>query len=61
MFQTLLCRLGVGHHWLAEMDKNGGYRRRCVKCGKYDRRSASWSGHLAQNDHPGSRSGPVPD
>lgn len=60
MLRALLCRLNVGHHWLAERVPDGGFRRRCTRCGKYDRRTASWSGHLAAGDHPGNREGTAP-
>jgi hypothetical protein len=60
MIQALLCRLNIGHHWLAETDSDGGFRRHCTKCGKYDP-SAKWSGHLSAQDRPGNRWGPDPD
>lgn len=60
MIQILLCRLNIGHHWLAEADSDGGVRRRCTKCGRYDQ-SARWSGHLSARDRPGNKWGPVPD
>jgi hypothetical protein len=52
MFQTLLCRLNVGHHWQTVEDPKGTFRRRCTLCGKADRRVDTWSGHLAQGDRP---------
>lgn len=60
MLRAFLCRINLGHHWLAELAPDGGYRRRCTRCGKYDRKSAAWSGHLADGDRPGSTWGPVP-
>ena len=59
MIGALLCRLNIGHHWLAERTPDGGFRRRCTKCGRYDRRSQSWSGHLEPGDRPGNPWGPV--
>jgi hypothetical protein len=56
-----LCRLNVGHHWLAERQPDGGYRRRCTRCGKYDRRSQDWSGHLDARDRPGNPYGTAPE
>ena len=53
MLNTLLCKLNLGHHWLTEAGQNENFRRRCTKCGKLDRRTPTWSGHLAEGDrHP---------
>lgn len=60
MIRALLCRLNIGHHWLAETNSNGDFRRRCIRCGKYDPHSARWSGHLSAGDRPGNPWGPVP-
>ena len=51
MIRQLLCRWGIGHHWLAQMN-DGEFRRRCIHCGKEDFHSARWSGRLASGDHP---------
>jgi hypothetical protein len=51
MLKALLCKLNLGHHWVAETDKEGNFRRRCNACGKYDHRP-KWSGHLARGDRP---------
>lgn len=40
MIKRLLCRVNLGHHWLAEADAEGNFRRRCRNCGKYARRGA---------------------
>lgn len=60
MIRALMCRLNVGHHWLVERTPDGGFRRRCTKCGKYGRRSQRWSGHLEAGDRPRNPMGPVP-
>jgi hypothetical protein len=44
MLKALLCRVNLGHHWLADTDQDGNFRRRCTRCGKVDRRVAKWPG-----------------
>ena len=52
MLTTLLCKLNLGHHWLAQADPEGTLLRHCTKCGKYDRRGAKWFRRLAKSDRP---------
>jgi len=52
MLANLLCKVNLGHHWLAESTTDGRFRRRCTKCGKYDARGENWSGRLDPRDHP---------
>ena len=52
MFKTLLCKLHLGHHWLAHEDPDGAFRRHCTRCGKHARRSTRWSGRLNERDRP---------
>jgi len=52
MLRKLLCTLNVGHHWLAEADADGNFRRRCIHCGKYYRRSATVGGRVRSGSHP---------
>jgi Prophage protein (DUF1660) len=52
MLKTLLCKLNLGHHWLAAADPDGSLRRHCTRCGKYDRRGAKWFRRLAKGDRP---------
>ncbi len=52
MLTTLLCRLNLGHHWLAQAGPDGALFRHCTKCGKYDRRGAKRFRRLAKNDRP---------
>ncbi|MFJ6155784.1 hypothetical protein ACIQF8_07375 [Pseudarthrobacter sp. NPDC092184] len=51
MLKTLLCKINLGHHWVAEADRDGNFTRHCVKCGKVDRH-AGWSEHLSDRDRP---------
>ena len=52
MLNTVLCKLNLGHHWVTEKDQDGTFRKHCSRCGKYDRRTATWTGHLAPGDRP---------
>ena len=52
MLITLLCKVNLGHHWLAQSDSDGALLRHCTKCGKYDRRGAKWFRRLAKADRP---------
>ena len=52
MLNTLLCKVNLGHHWLAQADPDGTLLRRCARCGKYDRRGAKWFRRLAAGDRP---------
>jgi hypothetical protein len=52
VLRTILCKLNLGHHWAAEADGTGSFRRVCVHCGKYDSHGSRWSGHLAGGDRP---------
>lgn len=52
MLKSLLCKLNLGHHWLLEEEPKGTFRRRCTRCGKYDQRTQTWSGHLDSGDRP---------
>jgi hypothetical protein len=60
MVRALLCRLNIGHHWLAETTSDGWFRRRCIKCGRYDRHNAKWPRHLSADDRPGNTWSPFP-
>ena len=42
MVRALVCRLNIGHRWLAETSFEDGFRR-CNRCGRSDRPSANWS------------------
>lgn len=60
MIRALLCRLNIGHHWLAETNSEGGFRRRCSRCGGYHRHNAKWPRYLSGGDRPGNTWGPLP-
>jgi hypothetical protein len=60
MIRALLCRLNIGHHWLAETDSEGWPGRRCSNCGRYDRHHAKWPKYLSAADRPGKTWGPLP-
>ena len=62
MLRALMCRLNLGHHWLADLDTDtdGGFRRHCVRCGKVDPHMARRAGPLAERDHPGGPFEPGP-
>lgn len=51
MLKTLLCKTNLGHHWVAEADSDGNFKRHCVNCGKVDRHGARWSERLIDRDH----------
>lgn len=57
MFKTLLCRMNLAHHWLATEVQDGHFRRRCTKCGKYDRHSKTVSGRIGSGDPANPRDG----
>ena len=52
MLNTLLCKVNLGHHWLAETDQDGKFARHCTKCGKVDRRAVTRSGRRAYDGPP---------
>jgi hypothetical protein len=52
MLKTLLCKTNLGHHWVAEADRDGNFTRHCAYCGKVDPHGARWSERLSQRDHP---------
>lgn len=52
MLTTLLCKLNLGHHWLAQAGPDGTLLRHCTKCEKYDRRGGRWLRRLAAGDRP---------
>lgn len=52
MLKALLCKINLGHHWLAQEDNDGNFSRHCVNCGKVDRHGAMWSERLSDRDHP---------
>ncbi len=60
MLRALLCRLNLGHHWVAEPDPDGGFRRRCRNCGKYAHHGVRRSSGPAADDHPGHSDIPEP-
>ncbi|MCU1515536.1 MAG: hypothetical protein JWQ75_257 [Pseudarthrobacter sp.] len=60
MLKTLLCKLNLGHHWVAEADQEGKFRRRCRNCGKYARHGVGRSRDSAADDHPGHSDIPEP-
>lgn len=55
MFKTLLCRMNLAHHWLATEVQDGYFRRRCTKCGRYDRHSRMVPGRIGRGglENPG--------
>jgi hypothetical protein len=50
MFKTLLCRMNLAHHWLATEVQDGYFRRRCMKCGKYDPHSKALSERIGSGN-----------
>jgi hypothetical protein len=50
MFKTLLCRMNLGHHWMATEVQDGDFRKRCTKCGKYGRPIKTVSGDVGSGD-----------
>ena len=54
MLKTLLCKVNLGHHWLAETDPDGNFVRRCTNCGKLDRHGGGRSGRPAYDGPPSS-------
>lgn len=62
MLRTLLCRLNLGHHWMADVDTDAdvGFRRYCVRCGKVDPHIARRASYRAERDHPGGTFEPGP-
>jgi hypothetical protein len=52
MLKTLLCKISLGHHWVAESDSDGNFSRHCVNCGKADRHGARWAERLSARDYP---------
>jgi hypothetical protein len=52
MLKILLCKINLGHHWVAESDRDGNFSRYCLNCGKVDRHGARWSQRLSAGDHP---------
>ncbi|MDQ0691519.1 hypothetical protein [Arthrobacter sp. W4I7] len=52
MLKTLLCKINVGHHWVAAADPDGNFNRHCVNCGKVDAHVARWPDRLSARDHP---------
>jgi hypothetical protein len=53
MFKTLLCKINLAHHWLATEVQDGSFRRRCARCGKYDRHIKTLSGRGGDPANPG--------
>lgn len=60
MIGALLCGLSIGHRWLAETNSESGFRRRCSKCGRYERHNAKWPRYLSARDRTGDTWGPLP-
>ena len=52
MLKALLRKINLGHHWVAEADRDGTFTRHCVKCGKVDPHAARWSERLSDRDRP---------
>lgn len=52
MLKTLLCRTNLGHHRVAEADRDVNVTRHCVYCGKVDPRGTRRPERLFDSDHP---------